>query len=57
MFIFKDFVYILERGMEGEREGEKHLYVVVSPVPPSGGLACNPGMCRDGELNQQPFSS
>ena len=23
---------------------------------PSGDLACNPGMCSDWELNQQPFA-
>ena len=41
--------------MEGEREGEKHQCVVASHVPPTGDLACNPGMCPDWELNQQPF--
>ena len=46
-----------ERGREGEREGEKHQYVVVSGAPPTGDLAWNPGMCPDWELNQQPFGS
>ena len=35
------FIYFLERG----REGEKHQYVVASCVPPTGDLACTPGMC------------
>ena len=32
------------KGREGEREGEKHQYVVASHVSPTGDLACNPGM-------------
>ena len=41
----KEFIYLfLERGREGEREGEKHQCVVASHVPPTGDLACNPGM-------------
>ena len=50
------FIY-LERGWEGEREGEKHQSVAASRVPPTGDLACNPGMCPDWESNQQPFGS
>ena len=47
------FIYLfLERGREGEREGEKHQCVVAPHVPPIGDLACKPGMCPDGELNQ-----
>ena len=42
---FQRFIYFLERGREGEREGEKHQCVVASQVPPIGDLACNPGMC------------
>ena len=49
LFIFR------ERGKDGEREGEKHQCVVASSVPPTGDLACNPGMCPDWELNWQPF--
>ena len=44
-------------GREGDREGEKHQYVVASHTPPTGHLACHPGMCPDWELNQQPFGS
>ena len=54
----KDFIYLfLERGREGEREGEKHQCVVTSHMPPTGDLACNPGMCPDWESNGQPFGS
>ena len=49
LFIFR------ERGREGEREGEKYQCVVASQSAPTGDLACNPGMCTDWELNQQPF--
>ena len=31
--------------MEGGRKGEKQQYVVASRTPPTGDLACNPGMC------------
>ena len=31
--------------------------MVASCVSPTGDLACNQGMCRDWELNQQPFGS
>ena len=51
-FFLKDFIYFLERGREGEREGENHQCVVASQVPPTGDLACNAGMCPDWELNQ-----
>ena len=44
-------------GKEEEREGEKHQCVVASCVPPTGDLACNPGMCPDWELNWRPFGS
>ena len=46
LFIFR------ERGREGERDGEKHQCVVHSRAPPTGDLACNPGMCPDWESNQ-----
>ena len=51
------FNYFIERGMEGEREREKHQCVVVSHVPPTGGPAQNPVMCPDWESNQWPFDS
>ena len=44
----KDFVYLfLDRGREGQREGEKHQCVVVSHVPPTGDPARNPGSDRE----------
>ena len=43
--------------MEVEREGEKHQCVVASCMPPTGDLACNPGMCPDWESNQWPIGS
>ena len=42
---------------EGERKGEKHQCVVASHTPPTGHLACNPGMCPDWESNWRPFGS
>ena len=49
----KDFIYLfLEKGREGERKSEKQQCVVDSCMPPTGDLACKPGMCPDWELNQ-----
>ena len=58
-FIFLRFYLFTfrERGREGEREGEKYQCVVASSMPPTGDLACNPGMCPAWELNGQPFVS
>ena len=53
-FLFFIFIFI-ERGRVGEREGQKHECVVASCMPPTGDLACNPGMCPDWELNRQPL--
>ena len=55
----KDFIYFW-RAIEGEREKhwcvrKKHRSVVYCTCP-SWGLACNPGMCPDWELNQRPFT-
>ena len=54
---FKDFIYFLREGREGEREGEKHQCVVASHVAPTGDLAHNSGMCPDWESNWRPFGS
>ena len=52
MYIFKDlFILFLERGRDGEREGEKHQCVLASHGSPTGDLAHNPGMCPDWESN------
>ena len=53
-FFLKDFID--ERGREKERQGEKHQ-LVVSCMPPTGGLVCNPGMCPGWESNQRSFGS
>ena len=53
---FKDFIYLfLERGKEGEREGEKHQCVVASA--PNQALTHNSGMCPDWESNWWHFGS
>ena len=54
---FKLFFIFRESGREGERVGEKHQCVVASHTPPTGDLACNPGMYPDRESNRKPFSS
>ena len=54
LFIFR------QRGRKGEREEEiilPYQCVVASHMPPTGDLACNPGMCPDWESNQGPFDS
>ena len=64
-FIFFLFMYFLffkvfifrERRREGERQGEKHQWVVASHVAPSGDLARSPGMCSDWESNRRPFGT
>ena len=49
------FLYVfVERGREGEEEGEKHKSAA-SFTPPTGDLACNPGICSDRKRNQRPF--
>ena len=55
LFLDCIYLFITERGREGEREGEKHQYVVASHVPPTGDLAHNPRVCPDWESNQRPF--
>ena len=45
------------QAMKGERQGEKHQWLVASCAPPTGDMACNSGMCPDWESNQQPFGS
>ena len=49
LFIFR------QKGKKREREGEKHQCVVASHVPPTGDLACNPGIWSDSVSNRQPF--
>ena len=53
IFLKKIFYFIFrQRGMEGEREGEKHQCVVAYCVPPTRDLTHNPGTCLDWELNK-----
>ena len=56
LFIYLFIIFIFrERGREGEREEEKYPCVIASHLPPTGDLACNPGMCPEWESNQQLF--
>ena len=59
IFFIKDFYLLIcgERNREGEREGEKHQYMVASHPPPTGEPAHNPGKCPDWESNRQLFGS
>ena len=60
---FKDFIYLFSEREKGGREGEKHPCVrdtatgCLLHTPPTGDLACNPGMYPDGESNLWPFGS
>ena len=56
-FFFKILSTFRHRGREGEKEGEKHQYVVISRAPPPSDVACNSGMCPDWESNRRPFGS
>ena len=40
---FKGFIYFLEK--RGRKRGKETSSVVASHAPPTGDLACNPGMC------------
>ena len=54
--IFFNILFIFrERGREGDRQGEKHQWVVASDKPPTGDLARNAGMCPDWESNGYPL--
>ena len=46
------FFFFRQRGREGEREEEKHQYVVTTHGAPTGDLAHNPGMCPYWESNR-----
>ena len=55
--IFYLFTYLfLDRGEGREKEREKNIHVWLPLAHPTlGNLACNPRMCPNWELNQQPF--
>ena len=56
-FFKRLYLFFLFLDREEGRERGKHQCVVASHVPHTGELACNPGMCPDWELIQQPFGS
>ena len=59
LYFFFNFIYLfLERGEGRETERERNINVWLPLMwPPTGDLACNPGMCPDWESNQRPFGS
>ena len=57
LFFLRFYLFLVRGEGEREREGEKHQYVVASCVPPTGGLACNPGIFPERESNLRPFGS
>ena len=54
---FKDlFIHLfLERGRQGEREGEKHQYVVASCVPPTGTWLATQACALTGNWTSNPL--
>ena len=52
---FKNIYLFIFREGKGRGKRGKHQCVVPSRAPPTGDLACNPGMCPDWELNQRSF--
>ena len=52
---FKRVYLFSERGREGERQGEKHKWVVASHVPPLGTWPTTQAHALDWESNPQPF--
>ena len=57
VYFLKYFIYLfLERGEGREKERERNIdHLIASCIPPTGDLACNPGMCPDWDLNLWPF--
>ena len=54
-YIFlKIFIYYFQREGKERRKGEKEKCVVASLMPPTGDLACDPGMSPDWEGNWWP---
>ena len=57
-FLKRFYLFILERKGGRKRGREKSMCGCLSHAPYWGpDLDCNPGMCPDWELNQQPFGS
>ena len=57
LFLKKRFYLFIFRRGKGGGEAEKHQCVVASHMPPTGGLAGNPGVSPDWESNQGSFGS
>ena len=61
-FFLKIFYLFIFRGGMREKDSERHISIqeeywsIASHMPPTGGLAHNPGMCPAWELNQQLLS-
>ena len=62
LFLFLRFYLFIYREEEGrEKEMERNMdeqeihWSVASCMPPTGDLACNPGMCPDREFNRWPL--
>ena len=56
-FFLRFYLFIFrQRRREIERERNIHVWLPLTR-PPTGDLACNPGMCPDQESNQRPFRS
>ena len=52
----KDFIYLFLEREEGRKRGRETSMCVAACAPPTGDLACNPGLCPDWELNRRPFA-
>ena len=56
IFLIFYFMYLfLERGREGEREGEKYHCVVASPTPSTGDLAATQACALTGNQTSDPL--
>ena len=51
---FKKILLSFREGKGGRKKGREILNVVASHMILTGDLTCNPGMCPNRELNQQP---
>ena len=51
-FFLKKIYLVLERGEGREKERERNIMCGCLSRTPTGDLACNPGMCPDGESNR-----
>ena len=56
-FIFLRFYFFIFREGKGKRKRGKYQCVVASHMPPTGDLACNPGMCPRLGIEPSTFDS